>query len=146
MARFCPMKKAIFYLSYNGIFSHTNGVGTQAKTFLQGMVAYRDTFKQQFGDFDVHAITHVPATNEWGYSHEHHLFAQTAITSLGGKIHYCPYNINDNELWSVEGWRALSTSASAIILEAAHIYDEIFVIATDVQFAQTARIIENVKE
>ena len=140
------MKQAIFYLSYNGIFNLTNGVGTQAKTFIDGITKYKKSFYRKFGKFDVHAITQLPKIDDWGYSPSYLKEMETKIDSLGGKIHFAPYEVKKNELWSVTGWTALSTSAASIILNASSQYDRILVIATDTPFVHTPLIIESAKQ
>lgn len=44
------MKKSIYYLTFNGIFNNTNGVGSQTKILLEGLFIHNLKFKKLYGD------------------------------------------------------------------------------------------------
>lgn len=139
------VKQAVFYLTYNGIVSNTNGIGTQAKTFLAGLTTYYPALTKAFGDFDVHVITQIPYAGNWGYSATDRQYAEDTVAQLGGRVHYCPYRTADYELWTPAGWQAASLTASAIVLEAAIHYDRILVVANDLPFLHTPLYLELAK-
>jgi glycosyltransferase involved in cell wall biosynthesis len=139
------MRQAIFYLTYNGITNNTNGIGTQAQTFIGGMLEHRDFFIQRFGAFDVHLLTQVPYVDEWGYSGAIRKSSERAAAALGGRVIYCPYDARGQEFWSPEGWETVSRSATTAILEMCHQYDRILVIANDIPFLNVPLFLEQAK-
>lgn len=135
------MTNAVFYLTYNGVFNNTNGIGTQTRTFLSGMEQHHAVLAREFGDFNVHLIAPVPNERWWGYSPDALAYAHTIARRLGGGVHFCPYLTGDDDFWSAPSWLAISTAAAAIVLEWAQRYDRLLVIANDIPFLHAPGII-----
>ncbi|MHB8576284.1 MAG: glycosyltransferase family 4 protein [Dehalococcoidia bacterium] len=139
------VRRAIFYLTYNGVFNNTNGIGTQTKTFLAGMLRHHDELRAEFGEFAVHLVSEIYRTDWWGYSEADLAYARGATRALDGEVHFCPYSTYTDEFWSPESWLALSTAAAATVLNEARRYDETLVIANDVPFLHAPLFIERAK-
>ena len=50
-------KRAIYYLTFNGVYNINNGIGSQTKLFLEGIEKYYDIFSKNFGNFSLNIIT-----------------------------------------------------------------------------------------
>lgn len=134
--------RAIFYLTYNGVFNNTNGIGTQTKTFLAGMARRHDELQQEFGPFAVHLVSPCASVDAWGYSSADLDYAQATTSRLGGAVHFCPFRTYTDELWAPQSWLALSIAAATVVLETARQYDQALVIANDIPFLQTPLFLE----
>src|SRR5215471_6667340 len=49
-----PMRNAIFYLTYNGLYNFTNGIGTQTQLLISGLEVLREMLVKRYGPIDVH--------------------------------------------------------------------------------------------
>lgn len=134
--------RTIFYLTYNGIFNNTNGIGTQTKTFLAGMLRHRDELQQEFGPLSVHLVSPCASSDAWGYSSVDLDYAQEATRRLGGAVYFCPFRTYADDLWTPPSWLALSIAATTVVLDTAKQYDEVLVIANDIPFLQTPLFLE----
>jgi len=134
------MARSIFYLTYNGVFNNTNGIGTQTKTFLSGIDRHYTALAAEFGAFDVHLIAPIPNKDWWGYSDVDLAHACDVVRRHGGELHYCPYRVDGNDFWSPSGWLTVSAAAATIVLNQALRYSQTLVIANDVPFLHTPRI------
>lgn len=139
------MTRAIFYLTYNGVFNNTNGIGTQAKTFLSGVSQFYPALRKEFGDFSVHLVTPMYDERWWGYTPADLAYARDTVARLGGAVHVCPYRTSDDEFWTPASWLALSASAAATVLAQAQAYGSSLVIANDIPFLHTPLFIEHSK-
>ncbi len=139
------MTRSIFYLTYNGIFNNTNGIGTQTKTFLAGISHHFAALRDEFGDLAVHLVGPMHDTGWWGYSPADLAYARETVAALGGSLQFCPYRTYDDEFWTPASWLALSTNAAATVLEAAQRYEESLVIANDIPFLHAPLFIERSK-
>jgi hypothetical protein len=141
------MKNALFYLTYNGIYNNTNGIGTQTKTLLSGLLEGRDSLMDDLGDFDVHIITPPFNDNVFGFSKSDLEYAEKTIHQLGGQIHYCSSMVDapGQNFWSVDNWQEVSNSAASIILQRSKEYNEILVICVDPPFLHVPITLEKMK-
>lgn len=137
--------RALFYLTYNGIFNNTNGIGTQTKTFLAGMARHHAALQQEFGPLTVHLVSPAVTDDAWGYSAGDLAYARHTAQQLGGQLHFCPFQTYTQELWQPESWLALSIAATTVVLTAAAAVDEVLVIANDIPFLHTPLFLERNK-
>lgn len=140
-------KRALFYLTFNGVYNNNNGIGTQTKLLLEGVIKYYDDFMSKFGDFSVNIVTpvyNIKTTTD--YSKQDLLYAHQQTNKTGGKIFFCPYEYNTEEFWVVDSWRTMSIGAATIVLSESIRYDESLVIAVDPPFLHTPQLIERSKE
>ena len=61
------MTHAIIYLTYNGLYNFTNGIGTQTQLLLRGLEVLQDTLTQQSGPLHLHIVCPQPDTATWGF-------------------------------------------------------------------------------
>ena len=61
------MRNAIFYLTYNGLYNFTNGIGTQTQLLISGLEVLRESLVRQYGPIDVHLVCPLPDALTWGY-------------------------------------------------------------------------------
>lgn len=136
------MKKSIFYLTFNGVFNNTNGVGTQTKTLLQGIELNYQKLTDEFGAFELNLIVPIYNHKTWGYDKSHVLYAENIVKQTGGRIFYIPYSIDISDFWTVSNWRAISYSAAATVLQNSAKYSESLVITVDPPYMHTPLLIE----
>lgn len=136
------MKRAIFYATYNGIFNNTNGVGTQTKTFLSGIDLFYERLQEEFGPFDLHLISQSYTKTWWGYKKTDLDYAQSITAKYHGTVHFCDFNVSEDNFWTPEGWKNVSRSAANLLLDQAKLYDDILLIANDVPFLHTPLMIK----
>ena len=65
--RWCDMPNAIFYLTYNGIYNFTNGIGTQTQLLLRGLERLQPALERQYGLIPLHVVCPRPDEATWGY-------------------------------------------------------------------------------
>ena len=61
------MPRALFYLTYNGIYNFTNGIGTQTQLLLRGLEHLQPALERQYGSLHVHVVCPLPDDATWGY-------------------------------------------------------------------------------
>ena len=94
------MRNAIFYLTYNGLYNFTNGIGTQTQLLISGLEAIQETLIAQYGRIDVHVVCPAPDTQTWGYEHTFFQRQQQRLAALGGYVHLIPYKQDpEQDLW-----------------------------------------------
>lgn len=136
------MKRTIIYLSFNGVFNYTNGIGTQTKTLLSGIDSNIDYFQKRFGRIDLHIITPEYSTASLGFDIEHIQYARSTTQRLGGGVHTCAYAIDNSDFWSTENWERLCFSAALKLNTIISDYDEILTISIDPPFMQAPLVFE----
>lgn len=62
------MKNGIFFLTYDGYYNFTSGIGTQTRTFLKGIEAYYQKYSEIYGEFEVNLI--VPNFDNTVYAYD----------------------------------------------------------------------------
>jgi len=140
-------KRALFYLTFNGVYNNNNGIGTQTKLLLDGTTKYYKELTSQFGDFSVNIVSpiyNVKTTIDYSVDDLSHTYLQTCKT--GGKVFFCPYEYNTEQFWTVDSWRTMSIGAATIVLSESNKYDESLVIAVDPPFLHTPKLIEKSKK
>ena len=81
------MRNAIFYLTYNGLYNFTNGIGTQTQLLISGLEVLREMLVGQYGPIDVHLVCPAPDAHTWGYDHAFFQRQQERLALLGGHVH-----------------------------------------------------------
>jgi glycosyltransferase involved in cell wall biosynthesis len=138
------MKNGIFYLTYNGYYNFTTGIGTQTKIFLKGIETHYNKLKKIYGDFEINLIVPRFDNTVNGFEEKNIYYANKIIDKIGGKVYKCNSSLDKQgcNFWSVSNWRRISTSAASIILENARRYNKILVMAVDPPFLHVPRYIE----
>lgn len=142
------MKRAIFYLTYNGVYNNTNGIGTQTKIFLKGIHEHKKRLEDEFGKFDVHIIAPAFDSSVFGFDEKILNNTRDICRQLGGNLHLCNSIIDapGKNFWSVDNWKSISISASSLILQASVRYEEVLVICVDPPFLHVPLEIERNKQ
>lgn len=134
------MRNAIFYLTYNGVYNFTNGIGTQTQLLLRGLEVMRPALEQQYGSLDLHLICPAPDATTWGYDAGFFQAQRQRLAQLGGTLHCLPYQAYPGQdLWDVQVWHRLCAEAAALIRRHARAYDRCLVVPIDQPWAQTPR-------
>ena len=132
------MRNALFYLTYNGLYNFTNGIGTQTQLLLSGMEALRERLAAQYGPIDTHVVCPLPDACTWGYDEAFFERQRRRIAALGGQIHLIPYQIQPaQELWDIRSWEALCRNVAPLLLDQTAAYDRSLIIAVDQPWLQT---------
>src|SRR5215510_335379 len=126
------MRNALFYLTYNGIYNFTNGIGTQTQLLLRGLECLKDDLERQFGTLAVHVVCPLYDQTTWGYDTQFFRQQQERITALDGYLHLVPYKSQANqELWDIRSWRALCAQAVPVLQSRLANYDRCLLICVD---------------
>ncbi len=126
------MRNAIVYLTYNGVYNFTNGIGTQTQLLLTGLEHLRDDLQAEFGSIDLHVACPMPDPHTWGYDQPFFDQQRERIAALGGQLHLLPYKTHDEqELWDIRSWRALSQAITPWLLERFVNNDRCLVVCVD---------------
>jgi glycosyltransferase involved in cell wall biosynthesis len=125
-------RNAIFYLTYNGIYNFTNGIGTQTQLLLSGLERLCRDLEAQYGRIDVHVVCPLPDMRTWGYDHAFFLRQQQRVMALGGQVHLIPFTSHPaQELWDIRSWHTLSHQVAPLLLKQAAGYDRSLIICVD---------------
>jgi glycosyltransferase involved in cell wall biosynthesis len=131
-------RNAIFYLTYNGVYNFTNGIGTQTQLLLRGLECLQDEIEQAFGSTDLHVVCPLPDQSTWGYNRQFLRQQQERIAALGGQLHLVPYQSEPGqELWEIRSWRTLSAGAARLLLPQLAAYDRSLIICIDQPWLHT---------
>jgi len=132
------MRNAIFYLTYNGIYNFTNGIGTQTQLLLRGLERLRPDLERQYGPINLHMICPLPDEATWGYDRQFLQTQQQRLTALGGALHYIPYKSRPEEdLWDVARWHQLCAKAAQLLVHQGAAYDNCLLLPIDQPWLQT---------
>lgn len=135
------MKSGIFFLTYDGYYNFTSGIGTQTKTFLKGIETYREEYSNRYGDFEINLI--VPMFNEtvYGYNKQDIEYANRIVHETGGNVYTCSSALDKegSDFWTRNNWEDVSASAAASILKEAVRYTRSLVFAIDPPFLHTPK-------
>jgi hypothetical protein len=111
-----PMRNAIFYLTYNGLYNFTNGIGTQTQLLISGLEALREILISQYGSIDVHVVCPSPDAQTWGYDHAFFQRQQGRLARLDGHVHFIPYKREPTQdLWEIPSWKALCQNVAPLL-------------------------------
>jgi glycosyltransferase involved in cell wall biosynthesis len=132
------MSKAIFYLTYNGIYNFTNGIGTQTQLLLRGLERLQPALEGAYGPLHLHVVCPRPDAATWGYDPRFLQTQQQRLEDLGGQLHFISYKARpEDDLWDVARWHTLCAEAARLLLQQCMLYDNCLVIPIDQPWLQT---------
>lgn len=132
------MRNAIFYLTYNGLYNFTSGIGTQTQLLISGFEALQETLVRRFGSIDVHVVCPSPDAHTWGYDHALFQRQQERLARLGGHVHLIPYKREPTQdLWEIRSWQALCQNIAPLLHSQTAAYERSLVICVDQPWLQT---------
>jgi glycosyltransferase involved in cell wall biosynthesis len=132
------MRNAIFYLTYNGLYNFTNGIGTQTQLLISGLEAMQEALITQYGPIDAHVVCPLPDTQTWGYDHAFFQRQQRRLAALGGQVHLIPYKQHsEQDLWELRSWKALCQNVAPLLHTQTAAYDRSLIICVDQPWLQT---------
>lgn len=131
------MRNAVFYLTYNGIYNFTNGIGTQTQLLLGGLEMMREALAAQYGPIDLHVVCPLPDAQTWGYDQAFFEQQQQRVTALGGQVHLIPYQQEPaQELWEIRSWQALCQNVVPLLRAKTAVYNRSLIICVDQPWLQ----------
>ena len=134
------MRNAIFYLTYNGLYNFTNGIGTQTQLLISGLEAIQQELIAQYGPIDAHVVCPLPDTQTWGYDHAFFQRQQQRLAALDGYVHLIPYKQDpEQDLWELRSWKALCQNVATVLHTQMVAYDRSLIICVDQPWLQTPR-------
>ena len=132
------MRNAIFYLTYNGLYNFTNGIGTQTQLLISGLEAMQETLTVQYGPIEVHVVCPEPDAHTWGYDHAFLQRQRERLARLGGHVHLIPYKEQPaQDLWEIRSWKALCQNVAPLLRSQTAAYDRSLIICVDPPWLQT---------
>ena len=132
------MRNAIFYLTYNGLYNFTNGIGTQTQILISGFEALQETLVRLYGSIDLHVVCPSPDAHTWGYDHALFQRQQERLARLGGHVHLIPYKREPTQdLWEIRSWKALCRNVAPLLHTQTAAYERSLVICVDQPWLQT---------
>jgi glycosyltransferase involved in cell wall biosynthesis len=132
------MRNAIFYLTYNGLYNFTNGIGTQTQLLISGLEVLREMLVRRYGPIDVHVICPTPDTHTWGYDHAFFQRQQERLAKLDGHVHLVPYKREPaQDLWEIRSWKALCQNVAPLLHTQMAAYERSLIICVDQPWLQT---------
>lgn len=136
------MRRALFYLTYNGIYNFTNGIGTQTQLLLRGLERFSSVLEKQYGPLPLYVICPQPDAHTWGYDAAFLRRQQERILALRGQLHLLPYKQHaESELWDVATWHYLCEQAARFIDHMRRKFDECLLICIDQPWLHTPRLL-----
>jgi glycosyltransferase involved in cell wall biosynthesis len=132
------MRNAIFYLTYNGLYNFTNGIGTQTQLLISGLEAMQEALSTRYGRIDLHVVCPAPDAQTWGYDDVFFQRQQQRLARLGGHAHLIPYKRKPGQdLWEIRSWKALCQRVAPLLHSQAAAYDRSLIICVDQPWLQT---------
>jgi len=132
------MRNAIFYLTYNGLYNFTNGIGTQTQLLIGGLEVLREMLIRRYGPIDLHVVCPSPDANTWGYDHAFFQRQQERFAGLGGHVHLIPYKREPiQDLWEIRSWKALCQNVVPLLHTQTAAYERSLIICVDQPWLQT---------
>jgi glycosyltransferase involved in cell wall biosynthesis len=132
------MRSAIFYLTYNGLYNFTNGIGTQTQLLISGFETLQEELLKSFGSIDVHLVCPSPDANTWGYDQSFFQQQQQRLARFGGSVHLIPYKREPTQdLWEIRSWRALCHNVAPLLRSQTALYERSLVICVDQPWLHT---------
>jgi glycosyltransferase involved in cell wall biosynthesis len=133
------MRNALFYLTYNGLYNFTNGIGTQTQLLISGLEAMQAALRGRYGCIDVHVVCPMPDAHTWGYDHRFFQQQQRRLARLGGQVHLIPYKRQPaHDLWDIRAWQALCQNVAPLLHSQTAAYDRSLIICVDQPWLHTA--------
>jgi glycosyltransferase involved in cell wall biosynthesis len=137
------MRNAIFYLTYNGLYNFTNGIGTQTQLLIGGFEMLREMLIRRYGPIDLHVVCPAPDTHTWGYDHAFFQRQQERLTKLDGYAHLIPYKQElTQDLWEIRSWKALCQNVAPLLHTLTAAYERSLIICVDQPWLQTPYSLE----
>jgi glycosyltransferase involved in cell wall biosynthesis len=137
-----PSRNAIFYLTYNGLYNFTNGIGTQTQLLISGLEALHERLVSLYGSVDVHLICPSPDAHTWGYDQIFFQRQQERLARLGGYVHLIPYKQEPaQDLWEIRSWKTLCQKVAPLLRSQAAAYESSLIICVDQPWLQTPRLL-----
>ena len=131
------MRNAIFYLTYNGLYNFTNGIGTQTQLMISGLEATHEALMARYGPIDVHVVCPAPDAHTWGYDHAFFQCQQQRLAGLGGRVHLIPYKREpEQDLWEIRSWKSLCQNVAPLLHTQTAAYDRSLIICVDQPWLQ----------
>jgi glycosyltransferase involved in cell wall biosynthesis len=126
------MRRALFYLTYNGIYNFTNGIGTQTQLLLRGLERLHRPLAEQYGLRHLHVVCPRPDSHTWGYDAGFFRRQRERLRALHGQLHLLPYKQRPHvELWDVGTWHHLCARAGRLLAQQSQAYDDCLLICID---------------
>jgi glycosyltransferase involved in cell wall biosynthesis len=133
-----PMRNAIFYLTYNGLYNFTNGIGTQTQLLIGGLEMLRETLIRRYGSIDLHVVCPAPDTDTWGYDQAFFKRQQERLAKLDGYVHLIQYKHEPTQdLWEIRSWKALCKNVAPLLHPLTAAYERSLIICVDQPWLQT---------
>ena len=137
------MRNAIFYLTYNGLYNFTNGIGTQTQLLIGGFEMLRETLIRRHGPIDRHVVCPAPDRHTWGYDHAFFQRQQERLAKLDGYAHLIPYKQElTQDLWEIRSWEALCQNVAPLLHTQTAAYERSLIICVDQPWLQTPYSLE----
>jgi glycosyltransferase involved in cell wall biosynthesis len=132
------MRHAIFYLTYNGLYNFTNGIGTQTQLLIGGLEAMQRALTERYGPVDVHIICPLPDARTWGYDHAFFQRQRRRVAGLGGHVHLVPYRQEPTQdLWEIRSWKSLCRNVAPLLHAQTAAYERSLIVCVDQPWLQT---------
>jgi|SRR5208283_2636782 len=132
------MRNAIFYLTYNGLYNFTNGIGTQTQLLISGLEVLREMLVRRYGPIDLHVVCPSPDAHTWGFDQAFFQRQQERLAPLGGHVHLIPYKRESSQdLWEIPSWKALCQNVAPLLHTQTAAYERSLVICVDQPWLQT---------
>jgi glycosyltransferase involved in cell wall biosynthesis len=132
------MRNAIFYLTYNGLYNFTNGIGTQTQLLIGGLEAMQADLIATYGPIDVHVACPAPDAHTWGYNKAFFQRQRRRLAALGGQVHLIPYKQDSaQDLWELRSWKALCQNVAPLLQAQIAGYDRSLIVCVDQPWLQT---------
>ena len=132
------MRNAIFYLTYNGLYNFTNGIGTQTQLMIAGFETIREALVAEHGPIDLHVVCPEPDARTWGYDDAFFRRQQRRLARLGGRAHLIPYKREaEQDLWEVRSWESLCRNVAPLLQARTAAYERSLIVCVDQPWLQT---------
>src|SRR5262245_51795579 len=132
------MRNALFYLTYNGLYNYTNGIGTQTQMLLSGLEAIQEALVGKYGRLDVHVVCPLPDAYTWGLDKAFFERQRRRLARLGGHVHLIPYKEQvGQDLWEIRSWQALCRNVAPLLQRQTTAYDRSLIVCVDQPWLQT---------
>jgi glycosyltransferase involved in cell wall biosynthesis len=133
------MRNAIFYLTYNGLYNFTNGIGTQTQLLIGGLEALQGALVSQYGPIDLHVVCPAPDTHTWGYNRAFFRRQRQRLAYLGGQVYLVPYKQEPGQdLWDIRSWERLCQNVAPLLHSQMAAYDRSLIICVDQPWLHTS--------
>jgi glycosyltransferase involved in cell wall biosynthesis len=132
------MRNAIFYLTYNGLYNFTNGIGTQTQLLISGLEVLQEILVRRYGTIDLHIVCPSSDAQTWGYDPAFFQRQQERLAALGGQVHLIPYKRETTQdLWEIASWKALCQNVAPLLRTQAAAYERSLIICVDQPWLHT---------